>query len=279
MIDPVFSGSEEEDSEAEESDSGLEEDGEEASNGADGDEEPPQPIAGPSKPSSSKNLYRPPTLSDVDLIASSSSFSTSSSTFTLQINALLAEATPKSGSLSPVEALVVLWKKWAKKRGLPKDRGRDAHLARTVAAWVLQGGEVGGIGGERLKTRRVNGMGRGMGGWELLRAGWNFIGASFCGRSPKPRLTLSFERFRQVASVRYAAKGQERPKGRSGSRRLPAGCQRERQRLRGLDEGRCRAGTSLFEIIDRANGSYNTMLARRWQCWRTARSIDLRMFS
>lgn len=228
MIDPVFSGSEEEDSEAEESDSGLEEDGEEASNGADGDEEPPQPIAGPSKPSSSKNLYRPPTLSDVDLIASSSSFSTSSSTFTLQINALLAEATPKSGSLSPVEALVVLWKKWAKKRGLPKDRGRDAHLARTVAAWVLQGGEVGGIGGERLKTRRVNGMGRGMGGWELLRAGWNFIGASFCGRSPYPRLTLSFERFRQVASVRYAAKGQERPKGRSGARRLPAGCQRER---------------------------------------------------
>ena len=182
MIDPILSGSEEELSEEEDDADDVDEDEQQHLDEEDEPVEPAQPTAGPSKPSSSKNLYRPPTLSDVDLIASSSSFSTASSTFTLQINALLAEATPKSGSLSPVEALVVLWKRWAKKRGLPKERGRDAHLARTVAAWILQGGEVGGIGGERLKTRRVNGMGRGMGGWELLRAGWNFVGASSCSR-------------------------------------------------------------------------------------------------
>lgn len=44
--------------------------------------------------------------------------------------------------------------------------------------WVAHGGEVDGVGGQREKTRRKDGLGYGLGHWGALRAAWQFLGAS-----------------------------------------------------------------------------------------------------
>lgn len=45
-----------------------------------------------------------------------------------------------------------------------------------ILGWVINGGWVGGVGGNREKVKKVVGVGRGLGAWAALRAAWEFLG-------------------------------------------------------------------------------------------------------
>ena len=45
-----------------------------------------------------------------------------------------------------------------------------------ILEWVVDGGEVGGMGGERCKVKKVRGLGKSLGYWGLMRAAWELLG-------------------------------------------------------------------------------------------------------
>lgn len=75
-----------------------------------------------------------------------------------------------------VDSFLALWRIWAKRRGIRRERGGSAWLAGMVLGWVINGGWVGGVGGKREQVKKVAGVGRSLGAWGALRAAWEFLG-------------------------------------------------------------------------------------------------------
>jgi len=73
-------------------------------------------------------------------------------------------------------SFLALWRIWSTRRGISREKGGSGWFAGALAGWVVEGGEVGGKGGIRDETRKVAGLGKGLGGWQLLRAALEFIG-------------------------------------------------------------------------------------------------------
>jgi len=84
-----------------------------------------------------------------------------------------------ASTLSQERALasfLALWRIWATRRGISKEKGGSAWFASALAGWVVEGGEMGGKGGVRGSLKRAAGLGKGLGGWQLLRAALEFVG-------------------------------------------------------------------------------------------------------
>lgn len=73
------------------------------------------------------------------------------------------------------DKFLALWRIWAGRRGLDRERGGSGWFAAMLLGWVVNGGEVGGKGGDRAATKRVRGLGRSLGPWGALRAAWEFL--------------------------------------------------------------------------------------------------------
>lgn len=79
---------------------------------------------------------------------------------------------------------LALWRIWGDRRGLSLRSGAGgqgwAWLGALVLGFIVQGGHVGtgtgGREGDRLATKPKQGLGRGLSEWQLLRAGWEFLG-------------------------------------------------------------------------------------------------------
>jgi U3 small nucleolar RNA-associated protein 22 len=71
-----------------------------------------------------------------------------------------------------VDSFMALWRIWCTRRGIRRERGGSGWFGQMVLGWVINGGEIGSKG---LKRR---GLGKGLGYWGALRAGWEFLGAS-----------------------------------------------------------------------------------------------------
>lgn len=79
---------------------------------------------------------------------------------------------------------LALWRIWATRRGLAPERGASGWFAAMLLNWVVNGGEIGGKGGERTATKRVRGLGRSLGPWGALRAAWEFLANTDFEASP-----------------------------------------------------------------------------------------------
>lgn len=77
-----------------------------------------------------------------------------------------------------VAAFLSLWRIWARRRGVPRERGGSGWFAQMALGWIVHGGAIGGLGGQRDKVRRKDGLGAGLGHWGAMRAVWQFLGAS-----------------------------------------------------------------------------------------------------
>ena len=75
-----------------------------------------------------------------------------------------------------VDSFFALWRIWASRRGIAPERGGSGWFAAMVLGWVVEGGEIGGQGGDRTRTKRMRGLGKGLGYWGALRAAWEFLG-------------------------------------------------------------------------------------------------------
>ena len=73
-----------------------------------------------------------------------------------------------------VDSFMALWRMWCTRRGIRRERGGSGWFGQMVLGWVISGGEIGSKG---LKRR---GLGKGLGYWGALRAGWEFLGAFLC---------------------------------------------------------------------------------------------------
>ncbi|OCF40806.1 hypothetical protein I317_05418 [Kwoniella heveanensis CBS 569] len=74
-----------------------------------------------------------------------------------------------------VDSFLAIWRIWANRRGLRRERGGSGWFASMVLGWVVDGGEVGGAGGVRDRLKKVRGVGKGLGHWGALRAAWEFL--------------------------------------------------------------------------------------------------------
>ena len=45
-----------------------------------------------------------------------------------------------------------------------------------LLGWVIEGGELGGVGGIKDRTKKMRGLGTGLGYWGAMRAAWEFLG-------------------------------------------------------------------------------------------------------
>lgn len=82
------------------------------------------------------------------------------------------------------DKFLALWRIWAGRRGLARDRGGSGWFASMILSWVVNGGEIGGQGGKRGVTKRVRGLGRSLGAWGALRAVWEFLANTDFEASP-----------------------------------------------------------------------------------------------
>lgn len=99
-------------------------------------------------------------------------------------------------SVASFSSAVALWRVWADRRGL-SIRGGGSWFATMVLGFVVNGGEQGGIAGRRETLKARKGVGHGLTDWQLLRAGWEFLGECNCFYIAK--LTLIAEtNFEQV---------------------------------------------------------------------------------
>lgn len=78
-----------------------------------------------------------------------------------------------------LDAFLALWRIWCAWRGLSRDRGGSGWFASMALGYVVDGAEIGGVSGVREKTKRMKGLGRGLGSWGFLRAVWEFLGQLF----------------------------------------------------------------------------------------------------
>lgn len=76
------------------------------------------------------------------------------------------------------DSFLAVWRIWAGRRGIRRERGGSGWFASLLLGWVVEGGEVGGQSGDRAKTKKVKGLGRGLGYWGIVRAAWEFLGES-----------------------------------------------------------------------------------------------------
>lgn len=74
-----------------------------------------------------------------------------------------------------VDKFLALWRVWATRRGLSRARGANGWFAAMLLTWVVDGADIGGKGGSRAATRRVRGLGKGLGAWGALRAVWEML--------------------------------------------------------------------------------------------------------
>ncbi len=74
------------------------------------------------------------------------------------------------------DSFLALWRIWAARRGINRDRGGSGWFAGFLLGWVVEGGDIGGAGGVRDRTKRVRGLGKGLGYWGAIRAAWEFLG-------------------------------------------------------------------------------------------------------
>ncbi|BEJ17027.1 hypothetical protein CspHIS471_0604280 [Cutaneotrichosporon sp. HIS471] len=74
-----------------------------------------------------------------------------------------------------VDKFLALWRIWAARRGLTRAQGASGWFAAMLLTWVVQGADVGGKGGSRVATKRVRGLGKGLGAWGALRAVWEML--------------------------------------------------------------------------------------------------------
>jgi len=74
------------------------------------------------------------------------------------------------------DSFLALWRIWTNRRGIKGHRGGSGWFASMLLGWVVEGGELGGVGDIRNQTRKVRGLGKGLGYWGALRAAWEFLG-------------------------------------------------------------------------------------------------------
>jgi U3 small nucleolar RNA-associated protein 22 len=74
-----------------------------------------------------------------------------------------------------VDKFLALWRVWAARRGHARARGASGWFAAMLLTWVVEGADIGGKGGSRAATKRVRGLGKGLGAWGALRAVWEML--------------------------------------------------------------------------------------------------------
>ncbi|GMK59457.1 hypothetical protein CspeluHIS016_0800630 [Cutaneotrichosporon spelunceum] len=74
-----------------------------------------------------------------------------------------------------VDKFLALWRIWAARRGLARTRGASGWFAAMLLTWAVEGADVGGKGGSRAATKRMRGLGKGLGAWGALRAVWEML--------------------------------------------------------------------------------------------------------
>jgi U3 small nucleolar RNA-associated protein 22 len=128
------------------------------------------------------NFFAPSTLSPSRTLLRHADLDQSSPT-PLYSNSLLHDTVHKSTLLHlhklsttlserVVDSFLALWRIWCSRRGIRRERGGSGWFAGMVLGWVINGGEVG------IKGIKRRGLGKGLGYWGALRAGWEFLGMS-----------------------------------------------------------------------------------------------------
>lgn len=74
------------------------------------------------------------------------------------------------------DSFLALWRIWASRRGIRRERGGSAWFAGLLLGWVVNGCDIGGQSGDAARTKKVKGLGRGLGHWGALRAAWESLG-------------------------------------------------------------------------------------------------------
>lgn len=77
---------------------------------------------------------------------------------------------------------LALWRIWGDRRGLSDRSGSGAMgwswFGAQILGFIIEGGEIGGVGKEKTMNRAKKGLGRGLSEWQLLRAGWEFLAST-----------------------------------------------------------------------------------------------------
>ncbi|RXK39464.1 hypothetical protein M231_03297 [Tremella mesenterica] len=81
-------------------------------------------------------------------------------------------------------SFLAAWRIWARRRGISREKGGSGWFAGVLLGWIVNGGEIGGQGGQREKTRKYKGLGKGLHHWEALRAAWEFIASTDFEKTP-----------------------------------------------------------------------------------------------
>jgi U3 small nucleolar RNA-associated protein 22 len=131
---------------------------------------PPPNLFVPSTLSPSRNLLRH---ADLDQSTPTPLYSTALLHDTIHKSTLL-HLHRLSTTLSErvVDSFLALWRIWCARRGIRRERGGSGWFAGMVLGWIISGGEVG------VKGIKRRGLGKGLGHWGALRAGWEFLGMS-----------------------------------------------------------------------------------------------------
>lgn len=83
-----------------------------------------------------------------------------------------------------VDKFLALWRIWAARRGLARNRGGSGWFAAMLLTWVVEGADIGGKGGNRASTKRIRGLGRGLGAWGAVRAAWEMLANTDFAKTP-----------------------------------------------------------------------------------------------
>ncbi|ORY28154.1 Nrap protein [Naematelia encephala] len=143
----------------------------------------PQSVFAPNTLAPSKSLLWHPSVSEdasTPLYSTSILHDTLHSAHLHQLRRLSQTCTPARS----VDSFLAVWRTWCSRRGISRERGGSGWFAATLLTWVVDGAEVGGVGGARDKVRRVRGLGRTLGHWGALRAAWELLAHGDFVKSP-----------------------------------------------------------------------------------------------
>ena len=98
-----------------------------------------------------------------------------------------------------VDSFLALWRVWASRRGVSRDRGASGWFASILLGWVVDGALVGGVGGDRARMRRDAGVGKSLNPWAALKAAWEKLGVYSAGSLS---LSSSNQRLQNLVNVR-----------------------------------------------------------------------------
>ncbi|WRT70438.1 uncharacterized protein IL334_007436 [Kwoniella shivajii] len=90
-----------------------------------------------------------------------------------------------------VDSYLAIWRIWATRRGIKRERGGSGWFASMILGWVVEGGEIGGASGVRENTKKVRGVGKGLGHWGAIRAAWEFLAHTNFSETPVFTNTVS----------------------------------------------------------------------------------------